>query len=86
MTLFPRNNMKYCGDNEECTEPHAIHPCCYLFPSIIRKTVEKGATHNGRNNEELRRQKAVVKSLLTANVATTDSTATAGQIILQYAI
>lgn len=60
--------MKYCGDNEERTEPHAIHPCCYLFPSIIRKPVEKGTTHNRRNNEELRKQKAIVKSLLAASV------------------
>lgn len=44
--------MKHCGDNEERAEPHAIDPCCYFFPSIIRKSVEKGTAHNCRNNEE----------------------------------
>jgi len=79
--------MKYCGDNEERAEPHAVHPRCYLFPSIIGKPVEKGTPHNRRDNEELRKQKAVVKSFLAASPScTTHSTATAGQITPQYAI
>lgn len=55
--------MKYCGDNEERAEPHAVHPRRYLFPSIIREPVEKGTAHDGGNNEELRKQNAIVKSL-----------------------
>lgn len=63
VTLFPRNDVKHCGDNEECTEPHAIDPCCYFFPSIVGKSVEKGTAHNCRNNEELKQnQKKAINS------------------------
>lgn len=81
--------MKHCGDNEERAEPHAIDPCCYFFPSIIRKSVEKGTAHNCRNNEELKQkppQKKRPLTLLTANVATTHCIGTAGQTMLQHTI
>lgn len=89
MTLFPGHDMKHCGDNEERAEPHAIDPCCYFFPSIIRKSVEKGTAHNCRNNEELKQkppQKKRPLTLLTANVATTHCIGTAGQTMLQHTI
>lgn len=44
--------MKYCGNNEEGTEAHAINPCCYLFPAVVRQSMEEGTAHDGRNNEE----------------------------------
>lgn len=51
------------GDNEEGAEPHAVHPCRDLLPAVIRQPVQEGTAHDGRNNEELPTQKAIVRSL-----------------------
>lgn len=65
VALFPWYNVKYCGDDEEGTEAHAINPCCYLLPAVVRQPMEEGAAHKGRNNEELReRDKKQISQVL----------------------
>lgn len=55
--------MEHGGDDEEGAEPHPVHPCCDLLPAVVREPMEEGAAHDGRDNQELPEQKAIVRSL-----------------------
>lgn len=60
MALFPRHDVKYCGNDEEGTEAHSVNPCRYLLPAVVRQPVQEGTAHDGWNDEELRERQREV--------------------------
>ena len=63
MALFPRYDVKDCGNDEEGAEAHPINPRRYLLPAVVRQPVEEGTAHDGRHNEELRERQRQVNVL-----------------------
>lgn len=49
--------MEHGGDDEEGAEPHPVHPRRDLLPAVIGEPVQEGTAHDGRDNEELPKQR-----------------------------